>query len=355
MKPINGIRSYKVNKVIEYLQNALFKLAFSERMPGIRTIMKETGTGRRTVAHALDFLVAEKLIRIDPQRGIFRIKPTEKSDEIRLLHWHLNNLDQYGFVGTLFDTLVKEAARDNRTLTIENVKNRSQEEICDELIKHGISNCIICGAMNPNFAKFIEQKMNVCMELLPRHTSDAVISLRDSPAMTVLQFNYLLNLGYTHIGYMHFCGNDISLYPVQVMRLLDYYRLMAENHLYVNPAWVFHCTERYDNLEEGLQKILSSSPKPEVLIVPGGALKRLYPLCRKYGIRIGKDLAIFSCDETNEKLVPDVTEITNDPRNIAAQCWQMFSALSRKEKVESCHTELRIRIGNTVPSLKKMI
>jgi DNA-binding LacI/PurR family transcriptional regulator len=80
--------------------------------------------------------------------------------------------------------------------------------------------------------------------------------------------------------------------------------------------------------------------------------EEVYPLCRKYGIRIGKDLAIFSCDETNEKLVPEVTEITNDPKNIAQQCWKMFSALSRKEKVQSCHTELKIRIGHTVPSLK---
>ena len=347
-----GIRDTKVQKVTEYLQNTLFQLAFGERMPGIRTIMKETGTGRRTVAHALDLLVAENVIRIDPQRGIFRTKPTEKSDEIRLLHWQLNNLDQHGFVGTLFDSLVKEAARDNRTLTIENVKNRSQEEICDELIRHGISNCIICGAMNPNFAKFLEKKMNVCMELLPYHTSDAAISLRDSPEMTVLQFNYLLNLGYSRIGYMHFCGNDISLYPVQVMRLLDYYRLMAENHLYMNPDWVFHCSERYGNLEEGLHKILASSPRPEVLIVPGSALKYLYTLCRKCGIRIGKDLAIFSCDETNEKFVPEVTEITNDPKNIAQQCWRLFNALSHGEKVQSCYTELKIRVGHSVPSLK---
>ena len=78
-------------------------------------------------------------------------------------------------------------------------------------------------------------------------------------------------------------------------------------------------------------------------------------LCKKYGIRIGKDLAVFSCDETDGKFIPKVTEITNDPKSIAQKCWQMFSALSRKEKIESCHTELRIRTGNTVPSLKKMI
>ena len=355
MENYNGIRNQKRKKVIEYLQNALFPLAAGERMPGIRTIMKDTGTGRRTVSHALALLIKEGGIKIEPQRGIYRIKPTDKNDEIRLLHWSLNSLEQKSFVSSLFESLLKEAVRDNRKLTIENVKNRSQEEICDELIKHGIANCIVCGAINPNFAKFMKQKMNVCMELLPRHTADNVTCLRDAPDMTILQINYLLNLGYSRIGYIHFCGNDISLYPVQVMRLMDYYRLMAENHLYVNPDWVFHCTDRYENLEEGLKKIISAQPMPQALIVPGSALKYLYPLCKKYGIRIGKDLAVFSCDETDGKFIPKVTEITNDPKSIAQKCWQMFSALSRKEKVESCHTELRIRTGNTVPSLKKMI
>ena len=54
MKSLNGIRSQKLQKVTEYLHNALFKLTFGERMPGIRTIMKETGAGRRTVMHALE-------------------------------------------------------------------------------------------------------------------------------------------------------------------------------------------------------------------------------------------------------------------------------------------------------------
>lgn len=349
----NGIRKQKIKRVTEYLQNALFPLAVGEKMPGIRSIMKDTGTGRKAVGHALDTLVAQGMIRVDPYRGIFRTKPAEKSDEIRLLHWSLNSLEQNSFAGLLFESLLKEAAHENRKLTIENVKNRSQEEICDELIKHGIANCIVCGAINPNFAKFMKQKMNVCMELLPRHTADNVTCLRDAPDMTILQINYLLNLGYSRIGYIHFCGNDISLYPVQVMRLMDYYRLMAENHLYVNPDWVFHCTDWYENLEEGLKKIISAQPMPQALIVPGSALEYLYPLCKKYGIRIGKDLAVFSCDETDGKFIPKVTEITNDPKSIAQKCWQMFSALSRKEKVESCHTELRIRTGNTVPSLKK--
>ena len=352
MNNSNGIRDRKVKKVIEYLANALYPLAPAERLPGFRTIMKETGTGRRTVGHALDFLVAEGLIKVDPKKGIFRIKPAEKTDEIRLLHWSLASLEEGSFISILFENLLKKAADSGRKLTIENAGNRSPEEIAEELIRHGISNCILSGAMNSDFGEFLQRKMNVCMELLPRHSANKVIALRDSPEMTVLQFNYLRNLGYSRIGYIHFCGDDISLYPVQVMRLLDYYRLMAENHLYINPDWVFHCTARYTDLEEGFQKIISSVPMPQVLIVPGSALKYLYALSRKYKIKIGRDIAIFSCDDSNEKFNPEVTMITNDPKNIAENCWQMFNALSNGEDVKSCYTKLQIRVGQTVPSLK---
>lgn len=141
-------------------------------------------------------------------------------------------------------------------------------------------------------------------------------------------------------------------YPVQVHRLMDYYRLMAENGLRVNPDWVFYCSDYYDNLETGMEQIMNSDPKPEVLIVPGASLTRLYSYCRKHHIRIGKDLAIFSCDDINERLKPEATVITNNPKEIAKTFWEMFLAAERGEKVESAYTELFIRTGQTVPSLR---
>ena len=353
MEKNGGIRDRKVGKAVEYLQNALFPLSAGERLPGFRTIMKETGVGRRTVANALKVLAAEGIIHVDPRRGIFRLKPTVESGEIRLLHCFLSSPEKKSFFGTLFEVLLEEAAGENRKITVENAGMRSKEEICGELIRHGISNCIVCGAETPGFAEFLKDRMDVCMELLPRHTAGSVISLRDSPEMTTLQFDYLRNLGYTRIGYFHFCGCNISLYPVQVLRLLDYYRLMAEHHLRVDPDWVFYCMGRYENLEEGLKRAMASTPPPQVLIVPGSALKYLYPLCRKLRIRIGTDLAIFSCDDAGDEFTPEATTITNDPKSIAESCWRMFRALSRGEAVQSRHTELRIRVGQTVPRLGK--
>lgn len=352
MERKEGIRSLKIKRVTEYLLNALLPLPYGGKLPGIRTIRKQTGAGQSIVTHALRLLEADGLIRIDPERGTFRIKPTENSNEIRLLHWSVSSLERSGFVRNLFDTLSELAAADGRKITVESVGPRSKEEIAEELFSHGISRCILFGAQNADFADYLHRHLKNCLELLPRHTGQVTAELRDSPEMTVMQIEYLMKLGYRRIGYLHFCGNDFSLYPVQVIRLLDYYRMMAENDLHVDPRWVFHCSEDYGNLEKGMEQIMDSDPRPEVLIVPGSALVRLYAWFRSHKIRIGKDLALFSQDEVDRDLVPEVTAITNNPVEIARTFWMMFQTAEQGEKVESAYTELYIRTGQTVPRLR---
>ena len=73
---------------------------------------------------------------------------------------------------------------------------------------------------------------------------------------------------------------------------------------------------------------------------------------RRHHIRIGKDLAVFSCDDYNEHYTPEPTSITNNPEDIAATFWEMFQTADRGEKVESRYTDLFIRTGMTVPIRK---
>ena len=343
-----GIRAEKVSRTVEYLMNILLPLPCGGRLPGIRAIMKQTRNGRLTVAHALHTLEQGGFIRIEPDRGIFRILPEEKN-EIRLLHWSLSDITGPGFVGDLFNYLEQLASAAGWKLTIENVRQRSQEDIAGELASQGISRCILYGAINSELAEFLRRRMKVCLELLPRHSARVGVELRDAPDMTVRQMDYLFKRGYRRIGYLHFCGSDFSQYPVQLMRLMDYYRLMAENGLRIDPDWVFGCSDQYENLNEGMRQILNTDPKPEVLIVPGSALERLYSYCRKHRILIGRDLAVFGCDDIYGKLVPEATVITNNPKEIAKTFWAMFQAAERGEKVESRYTELFIRTGQTVP------
>ena len=346
-----GIRECKVKRVTEYLQNQLLPLPYGGQLPGIRTIMEQTGCGRLTVAHALRNLIREGDIQIRPDRGIFRIKPSEKSNEIRLLHWAQNSLDRPGFVTNLYRALQKQAADTGWEITIENAGQRSKEEIAEELIGQGISQCFLSGSQSTEFSRYLHKHMRVCLEIFPKHMEQIMPELRNSPDMTVIQMNYLMRRGYRKIGYFHYGGNNIFLYPVQMMRLMDYYRLMAENGLRVNPDWVFHCSDRYENLESGLVRMMNSDPRPDAVILCGGSiLQYLFPLLRKHKIRAGSDLALFCQDDVDGDLFPEVTTITNNPAEIAQTFWRMFQAAERGEKVESAYTKLFIRTGQTVPN-----
>ena len=148
---------------------------------------------------------------------------------------------------------------------------------------------------------------------------------------------------------MHFGGKDMSRYPVHILRLLDYYRMMAEKGFQVNTDWVFSIDDDFGNIEEGIGRILNSNPGPEALIVPSEIFSQLHSYCRKHKIRIGKDIAVFACEDVLEQQFPDVTVITNNPEEIADTFWKMFLAEERGEGMGSHSTELLIRTGQTVP------
>ena len=353
MNPQEGKRSRNVRKVTGYLLDALLQLPYGGRLPGIRTIMKQTGTGQITVSHALEILQKDGLIRINPDRGIYRIKPDEKQREIRLLNWQdLGSDENISFFGLLYRRLIELAAADGWKITMENAVDRLPEELTGELVGNGITRCFVGSAAIPDFANCLKKRMKICLELLPRHQDQVTTELRGASDMTVRQLDYLFKRGYRRIGYLHFCGVDMARYPVQVLRLMDFYRIMAENGLRVDPAWVLYCQDDYGNLDAGMAKMLKTDPKPEALIVPGTAIRELYSFCRKNKIRIGKDLAVFCCDDIHEKLVPEATVITNNPKDIAETFWEMFQAAERGEKVPNRRTEFFIRTGQTVPNLK---
>lgn len=350
MKPKEGIRSRKVRKVTEYLKDLLYRQPYGTRLPGIRPLMKRTGAGRIIVCHALRELHEGGLIRIEPCRGIFRAEPAKTDDEIVLLNWQ--NLDDDGinlFFRLLYDRLFELAKASGRKITMENAVDRQPEEIAAHLAASGITRCILVSALSPDFALSLKKRMKVCLELLPQHTSRITAELRDAPDMTARQLEYLFQRGYRRIGYMHFGGREISRYPVHILRLLDYYRLMAVKGYQVDPDWVFSIDDDCGNIEAGIDQILNSKPKPEALIVPSGIFSQLYSYCRKHKIRIGKDVAVFACEDILGQQFPEVTVITNDPEEIADTFWKMFLAEERGEETGSHSTELLIRTGQTVP------
>jgi len=347
MRKDGGKRKRKIVRVTEYLRDALLPLPHGAPLPGIREIMKRTGAGQLVVSRVLRELQSGGLIRIVPGSGIRRIVPVPRSGEIRLLHWQ--KYPEQGFVGKLFRRLAACAEASGERIVAERVGDRHPREVAEEFAAQGISRCVICGAHDPVWRAALSPRVEACLELMPLHSLKITEGFRDSPDMTAMQMDYLLKRGYRRIGYLHCFGEDHYAYPLHAQRLMDYYRIMAENGLRVDPAWVFRCSESYDDLEAGMARIASADPPPDALILPGIHLDRIYSFCRKHNIRIGEDLALFCCDDVNENLDPIPTTITNTPEAIAESFWEMFAAALRGEAVESRTSELMIRVGQTVP------
>ena len=129
--------------------------------------------------------------------------------------------------------------------------------------------------------------------------------------------------------------------------------MMAEKGYKVNPNWVFNIDDNCENIEEGINQILNANPKCEAIIVPSEIFNQLYSYCKKHKIKIGKELAVFANEDTLSMQHPEVTVITNNPENIAEQFWQMFLDLEKGKGISSSNTQLFIRVGQTVPSIKK--
>ncbi|MBQ9755413.1 MAG: substrate-binding domain-containing protein [Lentisphaeria bacterium] len=346
-----GRRAQKIRRVTSYLLNTLLPLSDGAELPAIREIMKKTNAGQLVVYQVLQSLQKQGLVQLQYHHRIRRrIEQVAHPEEIRLLHSSQKSGTEQHFIPQLFRKLTACAEISGRKLTVECFGDRQPEEVAEELTSQGVSSCIICCAKIPDYALRLKERMKVCLELLPLHSNRVTVELRDSAEMTEVQMTYLFNHGYRRIGYLHYGGKDMFRYPIQMQRLMDYYRLMAENGFRINPEWVFHCSENCDNIDVGMKQIMNSSPRPEALIVPGLLLEGVYTFCRKHKIRIGKDIGLFGYDDLHQELVPEPTLVCNDPLEIADNCWQMFQALERGEKVEDRQTQLLIRTGATLPS-----
>ena len=348
MRRETGKRKRKECRVAEYLRDTLLPLPHGARLPGLRDIMANTGAGRVVVSRVLRELRDEGLIRVESRSGIRRVDAVRHSDEIRLLHWQ-TIIENLSFTHRLFRRLTACAEAAGMKISIEKVGSRQRHEVLEELCAQGISRCIVYGAQSPEWASDLKPRMNVCLELLPKHLAHVTTELRNSFDMTAMQLDYLLKRGCRRIGYLHCYGTDPYNYPLQTLRLMDFYRIMAENGLRVDPAWVFRHQENVDDIAAGMTQIMNAAPPPEALILPGGFLGSVYRFCREHKIRIGEDLALFCCDDINENLKPEPTTITNNPETIAETFWEMLESALRGEPTASRDTKLLIRVGQTVP------
>ena len=319
------------------------------RLPGIRTMMNDANCGRIKLEHLLEEFARDGIIEIRPRSGIYRCAVEHKL----ILFIHYSQLPVVevsdNFIGGTLKALRSYIEKNGWVLNVVNASDLSAEKLT-ALLKSLRCRCaFIWGARNSFETSLINSVIPCCVDILPRHTAELIAEVRDSEDMTSIQMEYLLQRNYRRIAFIHNAEKDWSRTPVQLHRLLEYYRIMAENALKVEPEWVFYCGYNWDHFQNCMRKMMQAERLPEAVVVPGGStLRSLYRFCRIHNISIGRELAVISCDDDAGDLTPAPTRLTNTPSEIARQAWQIMQQQLAGKTVRE-YTRLRIITGETVP------
>ena len=332
-----------------YISEVIQQLAPGERLPGMRTMIRNSGVGRIRLEWILKELEVRNVIEVRERSGRYRQRQVSVPP-ILFIHFSQRPIVECanGFIGGAVQILRRHAEESGHTLAMLNARDMPLTELAAILQRDNIHQAFVFGADTAAVTELIAKNVPFTVSLLPRHCAALGSELRDSPDMTIIQLKYLFQCGYRRIGYIHNVEKDWSTSPVQLQRLLDYYRIMAESGLKIEPEWVFYCGYNWEYFNSRMYELMKSRRPVDALIVPGSSLRYLYRFCANNGLAVGKDLAVMCCDDTEPNLHPRATTVTNSPREIGEQVWQIMQKLLTQKPIREV-TKLKIITGETVP------
>ena len=344
-------KSYTNEYIRSFIRELIFITPPGGRLPGIRQLMQTSGVGRIRLEKILQEFADSRVIEIRPQSGCYRTADISGNIPMAFIHFSPRPMveTEHAFHGGAVKYLREKAAEKGQTLEIIHACGMSDETLCEFVKSRRMTRAFILSAYNSDTVVKLQQHIPYTVSLLPRYPSAAGSELRDSPAMTAMQLEYLFNRNYRNIAYIHNAEDHLKT-PVQLMRLFDYYRIMAEHGIKVEPEWVFFYSYDKERFFRSMHRFIGCKRPADALIVPGSCLKLFYEFCADNGLCVGKDLAVMCCDNVEPDLIPRATTVTNSPREIGEMAWLVMQRTLQGETV-SAQTNLKIITGETVPYL----
>lgn len=328
-----------------FLQNQLDLLSVGEPLPGVRTLCDKSQINFHILNVELQELIKIGQIKSVPRKGLYKSKD-DSSKIIWLFHEQEIQTILKGFTYEVHEELRLLCEQSGYTLKHCLVTPSFIPKYKSFCQKHHVKIAFCKGFTHPWFTKLIASECKHCISLLPHYVVNEGFALIDSPQMSKVQLEHLLNLGYRKIGYIHNVDTQIEKTFVQQNRLSEFYKIMAEHGLIVKDKWVFsgYCTPRV--FADRLNLLINSGA--EAVIVPGTFVNLLYDTLKKQLFVPGKDLGVFCCDELTDFPDPIPATVTNSPKAIVRSAWQLLQESINGLPPRIEQSQLKIITGKTL-------
>ena len=357
---MSEVRKKNHLKAKRYLVKQIRQIAVGDPLPSIRSMVSESGIGRRILEAALKTMLSQGYIESRKRSGIY--KTAEVSHKYDKLVVDVICCSEAGyldspnnFFASLRDKLCFEATSNNCLIRMHQVKENAPLNSYDRLIvENDIHFAFLLAPHTIEIEKIFGKYHVDTVTVLPRYHTPYSYAIIDSPDMVDIQMNHLFNLGHKRIA---FIGEFQPEHPnlAHMNRTLNYYRIMAENGYKVYPQWVMHNNYNNEELNEKLSLMFSEAPIPTAVICCDMALTALYHFLVFKKLQIGKDVSIISCDNLEHlRLFPEPTTVVNSRKVIAEMAWIMFENIMLNKEVKKIqYPPLALKIRESTKSLNK--
>ena len=320
------ISSEKIQSARKFVLHSLYTTVVGEKLPTVRTLIKESSSSRAAVEFILDELEKQNLIKRIPRSGIIRIaghiKPT-----FELIACHDGGYVQSdfpNFLSQVINGLFKSAETKNYNLRLHSVSiDESAEHYCRIAALNDSCGFIL---LQPNMSEIInlfKQTNKPVVAVFPEGRfpdCDRVVTATSTISM---QMQYILQKGHSRIHYLRESYHNHHSMTL-MFRRLEYYRLMAENGLKIEKHWQSEYPP--DCILEALEKSFSAEPIPTALIVWDKDAEIVYDFLKSKNLVIGRDVSVIATDGdlTLANLDPPVTTVFSHCEHAVQNIWDLI-------------------------------
>ncbi len=345
-------------RVESYLRSVVDAASPGERLPSVRTVMRQCRVSKALADRVLSRFQGEGLIESRPRSGLFRAgRPAVRERVIDYLFFGAHGgLVRGGFHSELIACVAAELAGRSEFLRVRIMRNEPDPQgVVENIIRRDGAEVVTCSLRVSDipYLKMLRDAGVLCLNLLPNLAEpiSPMLSLDDA-GMVRGQIEYLTGLGHRRIGYLHSVQEGEFHRPVN-HRLDAFYRLAMEYRLEVEPEWVRSVGWDQDRIRSETRVLLAMERRPTALIISDPHVNPVYAELRAGGLTPGVEISVVGTDDLPwaAHVDPPLTSLRVPRTRAARTLCEMLDVLRKGEDpgVRYIETEMMIRRSANAP------
>jgi DNA-binding LacI/PurR family transcriptional regulator len=304
---------HKYQTVAQGLETLVSEKHAGEKLPSVRSLMKQFNASQATIMRGLEILVEKGTAERIPAKGMFVANKSNKILRIEVCFFFSREVVKNPLYGEMTSRMLSSAQSHHMHLSmfvydqmgcIEQFRQRMEYSKPDGVI-------LMC-ATKMTFELVLRELGIPAVSVFPNALDDSSVSfIIDNHQGMELSIKHLRELGHSRIALLHGQGYRNSYMLDQEQRIEAFYTIMAEQQLGVHPKYVRYGGFEFEQAYPVVQDLLEETVPPTAIICNDYNAEGVYAAINKKGLIVGQDVSVLGFDDIAlaQRLSPGLSTI----------------------------------------------